>query len=120
MSSAGVVEGTAAEIAPQFVKIDPELEGRCTPRRLGKRFAALWPHIEKALRAHRETDRTRLAHFRFEPGCAGYAGYQEHVPENPSQEDLYNDFSGTRSGKPAKPAELALMGAGTDMEGVEL
>jgi hypothetical protein len=43
-----------------------DLRDKLSAKRLGRRLAALWPHLAKALAvARRETDRTGLLHFTF-------------------------------------------------------
>jgi len=58
LRDAETFHGTAAELVPHLCAVDPELKERLSARRLGKRLAALWPHLESALvSATRETDR---------------------------------------------------------------
>jgi hypothetical protein len=73
---AGTFTGTAAELAPHVVEMDGELKDKLSPKRLGKRLAALWPHLSKALAvARREEDRNKVWHFTFR-AHAGFAGFQ--------------------------------------------
>jgi hypothetical protein len=59
--------GTAVELVPRLVEMDGELREKLTAKRLGKRLAALWPHLEKAINATREIDRRSVTHFSFKP-----------------------------------------------------
>jgi hypothetical protein len=55
--------GTAAQLREKLDDIDPQFvdkNGKPTAKSLGKRLNALWPHLQKVLDAHVETDRTRL------------------------------------------------------------
>lgn len=66
LRSAGTFTGTAAELAPRLVETDGDLRDKLSAKRLGKRLAALWPHLAKALAvARKEADRTGLLHFTF-------------------------------------------------------
>lgn len=50
--------GTAAELVPKLCEVDGELTDKLSPKRLSKRLAALWPHLEKALDVvQKQTDR---------------------------------------------------------------
>src|SRR5204862_3976641 len=44
--------GTAADLVPKLCEVDGELKERLgtTGKRLGKRLAALWPHLQKTLK----------------------------------------------------------------------
>ena len=76
LATAGSFTGTAAELVPHLVATDSDLAERLSAKRLGKRLAALWPHLAKALAvARRETDRTGILHFTFR-AHAGFAGFQ--------------------------------------------
>ena len=79
LATAGSFSGTAAELRPHLIAIDSDLTDRLSAKRLGKRLAALWPHLAKALDvATRETDRTSVLRFTF---CrnAGFAGFQTAI-----------------------------------------
>ena len=66
LRSAGTFTGTAAELAPRLVETDGDLRDKLSAKRVGKRLAALWPHLAKALAvARKEADRTGLLHFTF-------------------------------------------------------
>ncbi len=74
--------GTAAELRDRLVAADQELEDRLSVKRLGKRLAALWPHIEAAFgAASREVNRKGITVFAIgEPASAGFAGFQTVIP----------------------------------------
>src|SRR5207302_5926690 len=61
--------GTAGDLVPKLCEVDGELKDRLgtNGKRLGKRLAALWPHLQKALKkTSREADRKGFTVFRFE------------------------------------------------------
>ena len=58
--------GTAAELLPKIIEVDRELEGRLSAKRLGRRLSALWPHIEKMVKAQREMSRANITIFTFQ------------------------------------------------------
>jgi hypothetical protein len=49
--------GTAAELVPRLIEMDGELAERLTAKRLGKRLAAIWPHIAATFSARRSEAR---------------------------------------------------------------
>ncbi len=66
LAQAGNFSGTAAELVPKIIEMDIELQGRLSPKRLGKRLAALWPHLEKRLgMARKGTTRLNTTAFIF-------------------------------------------------------
>lgn len=76
LRTAGTFTGTAAELAPHLIAMDSDLSGRLSAKRLGKRLAALWPHLAKALPvARKEADRNGCTAFTFK-ASAGFAGFQ--------------------------------------------
>lgn len=106
----GVVAGTAAELGPRLVGVDSELEGRVTPKRLGKRLASLWPHLERVLNARKEASRTGISVFDFrvkQTAVQGLQGLDPHVSEKSPREEQAGEFSGMSSSNPANPAEGA-------------
>jgi hypothetical protein len=73
--------GTANELAPHLVEIDPELSAikPLSPRKIGKRLSAIWPHLQSTLAtASKETDRKGFTVFRFK--SAEYAEFQKLIP----------------------------------------
>jgi hypothetical protein len=45
--------GTAAELVSKLVEVDSDLAERLSAKRLGKRLAAIWPHIAATFDAKR-------------------------------------------------------------------
>ena len=77
LSTAGTFTGTAAELVPHLIATDGDLTDRLSAKRLGKRLAALWPHLAKALAAaRRETDRNHFTRFTFKANRAEFAEFQ--------------------------------------------
>ena len=77
LNTVGTFTGKAAELLPHLVKIDSDLDGKFSAKRLGKRLTALWPHLQKVLAtAHRETDRKGYTVFTLKPHAAEYAEFQ--------------------------------------------
>ena len=50
----GAYRGTAAELLERLKKVDPNIEGVMSVKRLAKRLNKLWPHLEAALGAKSE------------------------------------------------------------------
>jgi 5S rRNA maturation endonuclease (ribonuclease M5) len=76
LSNAGTFNGTAAELAPKLIETDKELDGKCSPKSLGKRLNMIWPHLQKSLaEAHKETNRVGVMVFTFKAKDAGFAGF---------------------------------------------
>lgn len=79
LASAGTFTGTAAELAPHLIATDSDLAERLSAKRLGKRLAALWPHLAKVLpTARRDMGRTGILQFTFRTN-AGFAGFQTAI-----------------------------------------
>ena len=77
LAGAGSFTGTAAELVPHLVATDSDLAERLSAKRLAKRLAALWPHLQKALpAARRETDRKGFLVFSFKAHRADFADFQ--------------------------------------------
>jgi len=103
--------GTAADLRDLLVEADPGLDGKLSPKRLGKRMTALWPHLESLFLATKErTERGSTYSLRptagtspdvltFESTFSGKPptrGMQGTLSESPPE------TSGT-SGQPALP-----------------
>lgn len=83
LKKVGNFTGTAAELVPKLVEIDPDLKERLSARRLGKRLSSMWPHLEKALsKSFRETNRNDSTVFTFQ-ATAGFAGFKTAFSRNP-------------------------------------
>lgn len=68
LKTAGTFTGQAADLAPKLRDVDPTLDDPrpLTAKRLSKRIAALWPHLERALKsARKDTDRKGFIVFSF-------------------------------------------------------
>jgi hypothetical protein len=77
LATAGTFTGTAAELVPHLIATDSDLTDRLSAKRLGKRLAALWPHLQKALPvARRESDRNHFTRFTFKANRAECAEFQ--------------------------------------------
>jgi hypothetical protein len=77
VNSTGSFDGTAAELLPPLAAIDPELGERWTPKRLGKRLAALWPHIaHQFATARKEPDRRGVQVFTFKAKVPALLGLE--------------------------------------------
>jgi hypothetical protein len=53
---AGPFTGSAGVLLEALKMIDPSLDGKVSVKRLGKRLAKLWPHLESAFHARQEKD----------------------------------------------------------------
>ncbi len=70
--------GTAAELKAKLTEIDGDLAD-WSPKRIGKRLSALWPHIASILNAQKELGgHSKVTVFRF--SNAGFAGFQTAFP----------------------------------------
>lgn len=77
VNSTGGFEGTAADLLPHLQAIDPELHDRFSPKRLGKRLSALWPHLAQQLaEARKERTRTGVQTFVFKSRVQGLQGFE--------------------------------------------
>jgi hypothetical protein len=66
LRTAQTFTGTAAELVPKLIEMDGELAERLSAKRLAKRLAAIWPHLQSTLAiASKETDRKGFLVFRF-------------------------------------------------------
>ncbi len=75
LAQAGSFSGTAAELVPKLIETDNELQGRLSAKRLGKRLAALWPHLEKRLKvARRGENRDHMTTFILKDRECGVCG----------------------------------------------
>jgi 5S rRNA maturation endonuclease (ribonuclease M5) len=84
LGDGGSFTGTASELAPKLEEIDAELKdrlsGHLSPKRLGKRLSALWPHLQKTLAlARKDKNRNGVMVFTFKAKGAGCAGFQRDI-----------------------------------------
>jgi 5S rRNA maturation endonuclease (ribonuclease M5) len=79
----GSFSGKAAELMPLLVEADGEMGEWLTAKKLSKRLAALWPHLQRMLKkAERQEDRKGFATFKFEQiESADCADFQEAILE---------------------------------------
>lgn len=90
LRASGAFTGTAAELVPKLCEIDASLNDPrpLSPRRLGKRLSALWPHLEKALAtATKQADRKGFTVFTFK--SAEFAEFERPISLKPLHEGLY-------------------------------
>jgi hypothetical protein len=100
LSEARSFSGTAAELVPHLVMLDQELDGRLSAKRLGKRLAALWPHLGAVCKARKELSRTGITTFSF----AGFAGFQTVIPIDSLREASHRRFMENSETNPANHA----------------
>ena len=102
LQTAGSFTGQAVELLPRLIEVDRELEGRLSARRLGKRLAALWPHLQKTLAtARKEVDRNGVTVFNLK--SAGFAGFQTLFSINPLREGEYRTLGEMAKQTPQTP-----------------
>jgi Toprim-like len=98
LSSAGTFTGTAAELVPHLIAIDSELTERLSAKRLGKRLAALWPHLEKALPgATKSKDSHGFTLFNFGAG--------DQSPPPARQPEMFAPHEPTKAAPPEPEAQ---------------
>lgn len=89
VATTGQAVGTAADLLPALVAVDPELGDWLKPKKLGKRLSALWPHVKarfpKSKKALGRLGATEFS-IRAESQSAGFAGFQEAIPEKSPRE----------------------------------
>jgi len=114
LTAGGAFNGTTADLLEALKELDPSLDGRMSAKRLGKRLAKIWPHLESTLQAVKEMDgHAKSLRYQFRQN-AGYAGFEtvfsEKSPTNRNNRTLPENVSPN----PANPAnELELF----EMEG---
>lgn len=98
-------EGTTAELLQLFTAADPSLDGKLSPKRLGKKLQTLWPHIEGVFNAETWKDcHTKTAKYRFSPKNAGHAVCETAFQQKSPREEEYLDFTQKRDLNTATPA----------------
>lgn len=70
--------GTAGALLDALKAIEPDFDGKLSAKRLAKRLAKLWPHLENVLRAEQVRDghAETLVYSLHPPDIAGYAGFE--------------------------------------------
>ena len=95
-------QGTATELLEALVAIDAGFGGKWSAKRLGKRIARLWPHLESVLHATREADgHSKQAVYHF----AGFAGFQNAISGKVYISSSREEFRQNTSPNPANPAD---------------
>jgi hypothetical protein len=101
----GEWQGTAAELLEAIIAMDSSFEGKWSAKRLGKRLAKLWPHLESVLHASKEAEgHSKQVVYRFNSPPAGFAEYQKAIPEKSYISSSQGDFPENASPNPANPA----------------
>jgi len=102
----GQWSGTSAELLSSVTEKDTGLAGKLTVKRLGKRLAKLWPHLESVLQGTKVPHRDGILTYAFTlpAGFAGYAGFQVPLSDNLSRE---NENIGLMENAPRNPANPA-------------
>jgi len=82
LAEARTFTGTAADLAPHLIAVDGDLDGKLSSKRLGKRLAALWPHLQKTLKvARKESDRNHFTIFTLKTAAsAEFAEFEMPIP----------------------------------------
>ena len=70
----GTFNGTAADLLKELKEIDPSFEGTLSAKRLAKRIAKLWPHLEATFKAKSEKGHGGINRFVFSPPANGGIG----------------------------------------------
>ena len=95
-------QGSATELLEALVAIDAGFDGKWSAKRLGKRIARLWPHLESVLHATREADgHSKQAVYHF----AGFAGFQNAISGKVYISPSREEFRQNTSPNPANPAD---------------
>ena len=97
-------QGTAQELLEALIAIDAGFDGKWSAKRLGKRIAKLWTHLEGDLQASKETEghsKKTVYHF-SKP--AGFAGYQDTLSGKVPIYSSQGGFKENASRNPANPA----------------
>ena len=84
--------GTAGELLELLKVVDSSLEGTLSAKRLGKRLAKLWPHLEAVLKAKQEVGHGGGLRYSLKPPSNGdYGDFQTAF----SQKSAWNENIGT-------------------------
>ena len=96
MRSGVAFNGTAAELLERLKANDASLEGTLSARRLGKRMAKLWPHLEAVLSARQEVGHGGSIRYTIKPPSnGGYGGFQTAFSEKSAWKDNIGTFAKT-------------------------
>lgn len=97
--------GTAGALLEALKQIEPAFEGRLSDKRLGKRLAKLWPHLENTLQAVKERDphsKNWIYTFR-PPASAVFAVFGELFSEKSHARGNIETFAKTPLETPQTP-----------------
>ncbi len=91
LQTAGQFTGTAKELCERLIEADADLDGKLSPKRLGKRLVAIMPHLRHVLQTARdETDRKGFKVFTFKSDgqsqTADFADFQSAFSDKPPRE----------------------------------
>jgi hypothetical protein len=79
LASGETFTGTAGELREKIIATDGDLADKLSVKRLGKRLAALWPHLKKQMAtAKTEKDRNHFTIYTLKARSADYAEFQTH------------------------------------------
>lgn len=96
MRSGEPFTGTSAELLARMKANDASLEGTLSARRLGKRLANLWPHLEAVLSARKEVGHGGGLRYTLKPPSNGdYGDYQTAFSGKSAREDNIGTFAQT-------------------------
>ncbi len=107
LGSDAEVGGSAKEVRDRLALVDADL-AEWSPKRVGKRLAALWPHLSKSVVASHEKNRTGVTEYTFRaPHTQVLQGLQGFIQESgkspPAKGDSW-EFWGNAETNPANPA----------------
>ena len=112
----GEWQGTAAELLETIVAMDSSFAGKWSAKRLGKRLAKLWPHLETVLQGTKQSEgHSKQVVYRFSTP-AGFAGFQKAISEKSYRTSSRGDFWGNGSPNPSNPALRHAEGSEDDNE----
>jgi hypothetical protein len=87
LKGAQTFTGTAAELVPLLCEVDADLRERLSAKRLGKRLAALWPHVQKSLAvARKNLDRNGVSVFNLGSAVDNSQPAGKREPVEPERE----------------------------------
>ena len=102
----GPFRGDAGELLAALVAIDPDLDGKLSAKRLGKRLAKLWPHLQSVCNARQERDAhtKKIVYDMQKPvTAAGFAGFETAFSEKSLYERKINTLAKTSIETPQTP-----------------
>lgn len=79
--TSGPFNGTAAELLTALIVADPTLEGGLSAKRLAKRIAKLWPHLQSTLKARQEKGHGGHNRYSFQPPAGAFGAFETAFSE---------------------------------------